>query len=67
MTTVIAVERLRNTPSGNPVYRVYFDGDRTFVTEPDSQVAHLIPNIPLGVPVTYTVDDGRLTSIEVEA
>jgi hypothetical protein len=60
--TVSGLDRLRNTASGNPRYRVTFADGFATTTKPDSAVANMLDNPEMkGSPLVCTLEHGLLS------
>jgi len=64
-TRIAVLERLDNSRSHNPRFRVHIQSGATFTTKPDAQVAYVIENSEYqDVPVRFTLEDGEIIGIE---
>lgn len=57
-TTIIGLSRMRNSDSGNPVWRLHAVDGRSYVTEHDAAVGHAIgPHLKdRGIDLTFNAD-----------
>lgn len=60
---IVSLDRLQNTPSGNPCYSVLFDNGSLVQTKPDAAFVYGLSRYLSG-PAEVTFEGGYVTNIE---